>query len=352
MKLLTKPVAVIEPEPSPILSPAVFGDVKLRPFSRLLEKTAEREIGKEDIVVPFSDLSFSDEMGAIDIKSHGRVLVTTLAFQQLCMRLKIPSDYMERCPLTLRNTNLSYWVQQNDERRVLLRIRKFPLEQIDKDGIGILRAVLPQTYQPIDNPRIIEWVGAAVEQANGDLGIQSAQIRETSTHVRLLFRDPRALQDDDPLYFGVHLSDSEVGERGFSVDMVTFRPAHETGFLHLVDGNHLVTQRHIHIDFKLLRRNVADCFAIAREQIENVWELVQSARRQAIRDPHTYIRRLLRHYRLTNDFAETSIVAYEAEPDPTKFGIALAISRAARRMDLDMRVDTEGLMGSYLLEGA
>jgi hypothetical protein len=83
-----------------------------------------------------------------------------------------------------------------------------------------------------------------------------------------------------------------------------------------------------------------------------LWELVQSARRQAIRDPHTYIRRLLRHYRLTNDFAETSIVAYEAEPDPTKFGIALAISRAARRMDLDMRVDTEGLMGSYLLEGA
>lgn len=338
-------------------SPLTFEDVKLKPFSRVLERVAEMEVGKEDIVVPFSDIQFVSETNAIEIKSYGRVLVTEHAFGQFCARLKIPADYMTRCPLVLRNANLAYWVEQNDERKVLLRIRKFPVEQQDTEGLGILRAVLPQTYEPIDNLRIIDWVASAITYSNHTLGVQSARISENSTHIRLLFPEYQDLSDTEieasnKFYFGVHISDSEVGDRGFFADLVTFRPAHGVGFLHTVDGNHLVTQRHIHIDFKMLRRSFAECFAAARENFEPVMTLLQEAEATDVRDPHTYIRRLVRHYRLTNDFAETVIVAYEAEPRPTRYGIALALGRAAKRMETDMRVDTEALVGAYLLEGA
>lgn len=334
-------------------SPTAFGDLRLKPFRKVLAKVAEREVGKEDIVVPFADLKFVDDTSAIDIHNYGRVLVHKLAFTQLCTRLKIPADYMERCPLQLRNSNLSYWTEQNDERKVLLRIRRFPPEQQKKgEPMGVLRAVLPQTYEPIDNVRILDWVATALRESDGKMGIQSARVREVSTHLRLVFHKSYELQESDPFYFGVHVSDSEVGERGFFADFVVYRPNHDMGFLPPIDGGHLVSQRHIHIDFKLLRRSFSECFDVAKENIETVRDMLTSAQSAPVTDPRTYIRRLVRHHRLTNDFAETVIVAYDAEPIPTRFGIALAVSRAARRMDVDMRVDTEALVGSYLLEGA
>jgi hypothetical protein len=363
MKLVKTPPtvpAVVPDEPEhawmDVKSPLAFGDVTLKSFSRVAEKVLEREVGKEDLTVPFADLSFVDELGAIDIRGYGRVLVTELAFAQLCARLKVPVDYMARCPLSLRNSNMSYWVEQNDERKVMLRLRKLPENQQSKDGIGILRAVLPQTYEPIDNTRILDWTAKAITEANGAMGIQSARISEMSTHLRLLFaKDYDLSADDDPdmFYFGVHVSDSEVGARGFTADVVSFRPAHATGFIHpTVDGNHLISQRHIHVDFKLLRKGFADSFAAAEENVENVREILIGAHDTTIRDPHSYIRRWVRHERMTNDFAETVIHAYEAEPKPSKFGIALALTRAAKRMPMDQRVDTEAVVGNYLAEGA
>jgi hypothetical protein len=191
------------------------------------------------------------------------------------------------------------------------------------------------------------------------LGIQSARITELSTHIRLVFDsvyDPEAGKEADftenPFFFGVHISDSEVGERGFAAHLMTFRPSFETGFLHNVDGSALVAQRHIHIDFKLLRRNFTQCFLAAKENIESVMDQWSRAWNTKVTDPHSYIRRFIRHHRLTNDFAESVIHAFEAEPQKNKYGIAVAVSRAAAKLPIDMRVDTEALCGQYLSEGA
>ena len=355
--------AVVEPATDPVASPwsalqapTRFGDgLPLKSFQKVWQKVEEKEVGKEDIIVPFSDVRFVGETGAVDIKEYGRVLMSELAFSHLCMRLKIPTEYMMRCPLELRNSNMEYWVNQNDERKVLLRIRKFPKEQLSKKDkeIGVLRAVLPHTYVPIDNHRILDWVGASLDHFGGDLGIQSARIGEASTHIRLLFRKPLETGErSHALFFGVHVSDSEVGERGFSADLVSFIPEHETGFLHTADGSHLITQRHIHIDFKLLRRNFMDSFDVAEENREIVTDMLTRAYGTPVSDPRSYIRRLVRHHRLTNDFADSAVHTYDALPEPNKFGVAVALSRAATKMPIDDRVNTEALVGQYLLEGA
>jgi hypothetical protein len=141
MKLLaTRPVeAHDEPDHrwSTLQTPETFRDqIALKPFQKVLRRVEEKESGKQDITVPFADIKFVDETGAIDVRDYGRVLMTPLAFTQLCTRLRIPADYMERCPLALRNSNLSYWVEQNDERKVLLRIRRFPEREAKKKEVG------------------------------------------------------------------------------------------------------------------------------------------------------------------------------------------------------------------------
>lgn len=358
MKLLTAPVQEVPTGEDKhdnvwedLNSPLAFGDMKLKPFQRFAKKVLARENGKQDVVVPFADIKFVEDMGAIDVRNVGRILMTDLAFSQLCMRLKVPADYMLRCPLNLRNAHMAYWVDQNDERKVMLRLRMFNEDEQDAEGIGVLRAVLPQTYEPIDNRRILDWIGTAVSHFDGALGIQHFKVGEISTHVRLVF-DKGFTVGDEEFAYGVHVSDSEVGERSFSADLVSLRKEHEIGILHLVEGAHLVTQRHIHIDFKLLRRNFAECFDAAKENRELLVDLFSAAADTDVKDPHSYLRRLVRHYRLTNDFAETAIHAYEAEPKPNRFGIALAFSRASKRMPIDMRVDTEAIAGAYIMEGA
>lgn len=346
----------VESTLSAVASPKEFGSgmVRLKSLNKLAQRITQRESGKEDLIVPFSDIAFVGDMGAVMVKGFGRVLLSELAFSQLCTRLRIPVDYMIRCPLDLRNSNLSYWVEQNDERKVMLRIRKFPERHQDTSSVGVLRAVLPQTYEPIDNQRILDWCSAAIQQHDGKLGIQSYRVSEVSTHIRLLFADPSVVaQDGDLFFFGVHVSDSEVGERGFAADLVSFRPEQETGFLHLVDGDHLTAQRHIHIDFKLLRQSFSDSFTLAKDNMEAVTEVITRAVMTPVRDAQSYIRRWVRHYRLTNDFAETVVHAYEAEPLPNKYGVAIAIARAATGLPtMDERVNTEAMVGAYLLEGA
>jgi hypothetical protein len=356
MKLLWMPEPVVQPGTPAFLSDPLklrtqFEDVKLKSFDRLADKVLATDTGKEDLIVPLSDLTL-DGMNTIKVKSQGSFIISELAFQQLCARLKIPADYMMRCPVELRNANLAYWVEQNDDRKVMLRTRSW--ESPEESTRGLLRAVLPHTYEPIDNLRMLEWTHEILKKYEGSLGIQEAKVGEESTHIRLLF-DDRVEMDEEQSnahYFGVHLSGSEVGERSFVLDAVDFRVNGHSGCLYKVEGGHLLSQRHIHIDFKMLRREFVEAFAVAKENEDTIVEALRTAQLATVRDPRSRIRQLVRHYRQTNEFAETVIVAYDSDPIPTKYGIVQALTRAARRMHIDDRVDTELLAGQIILEGA
>jgi hypothetical protein len=324
------------------VSPTAFGDIKLIPLERLQEKANKLAIGKEDFLVPLTDVKFVG-LNLMEVKSHGRLLVTELAFYQLCGLLKLPFDYMMRCPLDLRNENLAYWIDQADDRKVFFRTRS-----VDSDPEGsILRAVLPRTYEPIDNSRILDWCDGVLTHFGGALGIQFFKISEVSTHIRMLFSEPSVV-DSDEHYFGVHVGDSEVGERALTASFTDYRVSTENTCLHKVDGKHLVNQRHIHIDFKSLRRAFEEGFEIAKEQKDAVLDTLRYAQAAAITDAPNFIRKMIRHYRLTNEFAEAVVTAYESEPNPTKYGVVQALTRAARRMPIDAQIDVELMAGEFL----
>jgi hypothetical protein len=289
----------------------------------------------------------------IKVKTQGKYAITESAFGQMCAKLKIPGDYMQRCPLDLRNQNLAYWKDQNDDRKIMIRTRRFDEKEVKEEGgAGVIRAILPATYEPIDNFRIGQWIGDVISKYEGDIGIQSARISD-NLHIRLLFDKSYnfgSKQNPDPHFFGIHVSDSEVGERSFITDFTMFRIHCFNGSIHMVEGDHLLAQRHIHVDFKNLRRGFIEAFKRSIEYRDTVVDIFESAMSAEIKDAHSYIRRIVRHYRGTNEFAEAVIQAYDAEPAPTKFGVVQAITRAAKRMPVDSRVDTEAIAGQFLLE--
>lgn len=326
------------------------------PFEALRDKILEREEGKHDLVVPFSDLSFA-ALETVEVKGHGLLRMSELAFYQLCMRLKVPPDYMMKCPLELRNANLSYWVEQHEDRKVLLRTR----DRENNGTRGVLRAVLPHTYEPIDNLRILEWTAAALKRMNADgprLSIHFFKIGEESTHIRLLFfKEPFDIYDEpseyrNEHYFGIHISDSEVGERSFLVDFLDYRSKFDNYAVHLIEQDHLLAQRHIFIDFKFLLNDFLEAVEKVPEGFTAVESVLRTAYRTALGDVQTHIRKFMRHVRQTNDFTESVLAAYGGEAISTRYHVGQAISRAATKLPLDQRLNMEMIAGSYLLEGA
>jgi hypothetical protein len=327
-------------------APRAFGDLPLLSLQNITAKIHRLEAGKHDIVVPLSDVRFTD-MNVVEVATHGRLVLTELAFSHLCTLLRVPFEYMQRCPLTLRNDNLVYWMDQYEDRKVLLRTRT-------REQDAVIRAILPKTYEPIDNPRILEWVAQAMQRFQGTLGVQSAQVSEVSTHFRLLFETPIRLNDPttgvaDTHFFGVHVCDSEVGARAFTADVVDYRPRSDSGCLYKLDGKHLVRQRHIHVDVPSVRRALDDGFSVARDSQDILMRILRAAQQVTVADTYAGIRRLVRQYRLPNEFAEAVLTAYETEPMPTFYGLVQAFTRAAKRLPIDLRVDTELCGGAFLL---
>ena len=155
----------------------------------------------------------------------------------------------------------------------------------------------------------------------------------------------------------MHVSDSEVGERALNLDYMMYRLACLNGLIVEVEGEKLLHQKHIFIDRSKLGRSFREAFQVALEYRETLTETLQTTRSQVVSDPHSMIRRLVRHYRGTKEFADLVVAAYEADPPregvkPTRFDIVQAITRAARGMKIDRRYDVEGIAGQYLLDAA
>jgi hypothetical protein len=88
-------------------------------------------------------------------------------------------------------------------------------------------------------------------------------------------------------------------------------------------------KQHIHIQLSDLGRNFKEAFQVALDYRENLMETLQATRSQTVTDPHSMIRRIVRHYRGTKEFADLVVAAYEADPPregvkPTRFDVVKA----------------------------
>ncbi|MCA8939126.1 MAG: hypothetical protein KDB07_04935, partial [Planctomycetes bacterium] len=145
---------------------AAEGSLRARPsatLSQLGEVLKEASRFHHDISVHSHDLSIDHESGALTLTtgvSHGpssswaqgpfstsiresghrRLVLKDTALAQLAAKLNVPASYLRRCPPELLAQNINHWLQQDDNRELLLRC----------DG-DQARAVLSPRYQRVDN---------------------------------------------------------------------------------------------------------------------------------------------------------------------------------------------------------
>ena len=175
---------------------------------------------------------------------------------------------------------------------------------------------------------------------------------EESFHLRLF--DPTCVievENGDPLMAGLHISNSEVGKRSVTIDVIVFRQVCSNGLIRLIKGKSLMQQRHIAVApahfVMLLQRAMQQGLSASHEFLE---QMALSAK-QPIDDVEAEMKTLASDWHLSQMFVEQvegCLLNEERAYQDKLFGLVNALTRAAQSLDVEHRYEMEVLAGRFL----
>ncbi len=313
-------------------------------LTSILQRVSKEASQNWDEVIDPSELRMSG--GELHLRHFDQpprpLKANTWAEGQLCSKLGIPVGYFRKCPPMLKDAQFEYWMNQlysssnGHTPRLLLR------------GSGqTLRGVLSERYACIDNLSLIEAIDTL--ESTG-LEVKGFEMTEVSFHLRLV--DPTSYTEagsDDPLFSGVHISNSEVGMRTLSVDALVYRQVCTNGLVRLVRNRSVYARKHIgHAPEQLASILRESAMAALDLGCRSALAFAQ-AKEMRIDDPEAKLTALAKPWNLTEEVQESIVRQLSIEPLPdTAYGLINAITTVARSQDPDERFRIETLAGSLL----
>ena len=282
-----------------------------------------------------------------------RLTLTSWATTQACQRLGIPPDYFRKLSTPLQDANFNHWVWRYDT-------------EPDEDGASpasprpwllrckgqTVRAVLSDRYVPLDNADLLQILTPLLE---GRFEVRHLSLTPESLHLRLV--DPRLAREvlpDDRLMAGVHIANSETGNRSVSVDAMVWRLVCLNRLVRLVRGKSLLRQRHVSWDrprfADALGRAVSEALTAGAGLIDRL----QVATREPVLDVEGVLRAIGQQAALTQSVQErVRLALLETPPSQaeTVYGLTQALTSVAQSLSPDDRYDLEVVAGRLLDEG-
>ncbi len=310
-------------------------------FPELVDRTQKATNNAWDATVSPTSLSMTN--GALSVaRDGGSQLALTpnaWALGQLCAKLGIPSGYFKRCPASLQDAQFEYWMSRyaalgQSERQLFLRANG-----------TTLRGVLSQKYACIDNSDLIEAVEPLMEDG---LIVTWFELTDVSFHLRLV--SPKiGSGDEDPIFAGVHIANSEVGMRTLTINAILYRQVCTNGMVRLVRNQNLYARKHIGAQPENLREIIQMSAREALDTGRDELDKLQQSRNARIAEPKSTLDNLSKAWTLTEGVTETiqrqlpmSRLAF------TAFDLINAITATAQLQPADERYRLEALAGSLL----
>ncbi|QTA82720.1 DUF932 [Desulfonema limicola] len=269
-----------------------------------------------DQIIPLADIEFEN----LDT-AHvcGREIEVLPSAQRLIAnRLRVPHQYLVRCPQALQEQNLNYWMREEQKNRDTFFCRF--------DGYK-LRAVFTQRYTAFDNKDILTQMveyGFSLDTEihyTFDDSLMNLKIPEYDR----MFSFP----GDDKMIPGTSIANSEVGVMAFSIEAYIYR---------LVCSNGLISKTSIGKRFK----HISDKAMIEFEDV--ISEVIyQSSHNQnrlristetSVGDANETFDSFNRRFLITKKEAEAVSIAFNREQGNTMFNIINAYTRGAQHPGL------------------
>lgn len=311
--------------------------------------------GTHDVHVKGRDMVFGED-GTMTVRGK-KYTWNDWSFSQFCAKLKLPTEFLRRCPNGTGPSGkkgiVDFWKEQADSKNFFLRVKDAATKDSETGAEGYVRAVLTDRYSILDNLDLLNLMKPFIR--SHDLSLQIGHVTDKSYHMRLLFPkeipigDPDGGGGGDVHQVGIHITNSEVGATNLGGDFLLYRQVCMNGLMAVFNNEPLFSQRHINIDTHELRMSVKSALEMVTERQDEVIGRAERAMGQTVVNPHRELKRVLKNGRASDDFIEMAIEAYDAAPNPTRFGVTQAMTQAAQRLQMDARVLIENVAGSYLM---
>ncbi len=283
---------------------------------------------KVDKKVPSRNL----EMMTVDNEARLRIEggfpwpVTRACHAQLAERLDIPVKYYHRMVAEtpeLLAENVNTWLAKTDKDFFVRRLE------------NSVRAVLSDRYRVIDH---LDFLLCSLNELQSyEAEIEDCYLSETEMHVKVKSLKLRDFirHREDVVIGGLLFTNSETGHKALRVEPRLYRVQCTNGMVveqfttrqvhlgNVIGGDHVESDEMVYL---AIRRSI-------RELFDRFGEIVQALRDSTevkIRNVQRLVKNLVAHYGLSETQKANILMAFGAEPEQDQYGIANAVTRAAR----------------------
>lgn len=317
-------------------------------FNEIFEKSREiKERWKNNIVINEEKTNFELDK---NLRFHYMTSnnekkdadITSFGFSQLCARMGIPSNYIQKCfkngkeELALENfrawsndMNGNMFVREND---------------------GVVRAVLSDKYTPFDSYQVLRSLKYTVDFDRWKL--TQAHLSEDRLALRFVDFTPLPVQDGSPLYLGFTVSSSDVGRGSLNIKMMLYRSVCTNGLLISSMGGILYRQNHIgermsNSKLQAFNHIFSGIDATAKAIVDNI----QQCRDKVLKDYEVemYMEKAKREIKLSKKSMEKLETLVTTTYEPTKWGFINSVTELAQDFTLDTRMDMEQWAGKLFV---
>lgn len=356
---------------------------KLAKFETVRELVArEHALQNPDVVMDMDKIRVNEQLD-IELPNVGTFRMTDWAQKQLGQALGVQwGKWFD--PKLVTHVQVQEELQRRfsktgDKRKI--RTTQFKPEAPGVAGCdGYMRAILSPTYHPIDNERLFNRLetkfGSQVDGLNfmaNHLSKKSRWGNDHCAHYTLVGEpvnmgaidrnhpDPAvrriydiaekegALPQDDLVYPGFHMRNSEVGFTAITIDEFSFRLVCLNGMMLTAGDSRLMYRQHRPIEDAELDKQFNQVFARIPVRWEDTRHRMVRLQEQVVDHPAAMIEEELKRLEAPKYFREAAIKAFELEPLQNRFGVVQAVTRAAQEIeDMDKRFEYEALAGQML----
>jgi len=304
-------------------------------WNQVEERLVEDDRNKWDRKALAAELRITTSDGSLDIgnadRAPDRYTLSKLATTQMCQRLGIPVPYYCRLPDQLRAMVANHDFERLGDSAYLLRGKN-----------EWVRAFLSVDYVAYNNGQVAETVHELLKEAA--ISVKSLVLEETHLFLKIISEE--VADGASGLKAGVMIGNSEVGMGSVSIEPFVFRLACTNDLV--VSKEQSFRHPHTRLTVDELRKGTALAISIAFKVAASVLDRFLKAREEMMVDAVETIRQLAEARKMSQKFADEVASSYAAEPEPTRFGVINAFTRAAQKLGPLQRIEVERFAGTLL----
>lgn len=273
--------------------------------------------------------------------------MTRYAFSQLCTKIGVPAQYMQKC-ITLGRSdiaqyNMSEWLDMYDEDKGLF-IREYD---------GKVRGILSKRYSGCDLSDVLSTADSILGLSD-KFNVRGFYLSPERFHARFVAPDKLKVDGED-LYPGISIDSSDVGRATLMVRFIIWKQVCTNGLIVPSSTFQMFKQKHIGIQKDSFRLGLEKGFekyeslvAIAEKQVQNT--MGSGSLFDFFSDEEQVLEQIQKNASIPVESAEKVVsLIRDGRYDNNRWGYINALTEVAQDFTLERRIALEEYAGTLLV---